>query len=291
MKTVKLAVLFILLCLSSRDLYSQETDKSISLSIFTGAINYQGDLQPSSFTWLHSNFAGGISLRKPLTNRLTARVGFNYGTITAADAWNREYLKPRNLSFTTTIKEAYAGLELSVLDISTKRFTPYVYAGIALFHFNPWTRDNAGVKTYLQPLSTEGQGLSQYPEQKTYQLTQWAIPFGGGVRYAISDAFSIGLEFSQRKTFTDYLDDVSTHYVDRDVLLGAKGAKAVELAYRGGQAPSGSPQYPAHGEQRGTPSEMDWYYFFGLSTDIKLNALSGLFRGGKTVASQRCPHF
>jgi opacity protein-like surface antigen len=278
-------------CVGFTRLSAQETDKSFSLSLFTGVINYQGDLQPGSFTFNHSNFAAGLSIRKPLNRWITARAGINYGTITAADSWNRDYLKPRNLSFTTTIQEAYAGLELTVMDISTKKFTPYIYGGIAVFHFNPWTRDQAGAKTYLQPLSTEGQGLPQYPEQKNYQLTQLAIPFGGGVRYAVSDAFSIGIEFSQRKSFTDYIDDVSTHYVDRDVLLQAKGAKAVELAYRGGQSPAGSPLYPAHGEQRGTPSEMDWYYFVGLTSEIKLNALSGLFRSGKSVASQRCPRF
>jgi len=273
------------------NLFAQEPDKSLSISLFSGVINYQGDLQPSSFTIAHSNPAFGIGIRKPLTGRLTLRAGFHYGTITAADEWNRDYLKSRNLSFTTTIKEAYAGVELSVLDLSASRFTPYIYAGIAVFHFNPWTRDNAGVKTYLNPLSTEGQGLPQYPEQKTYGLNQLAIPFGGGFRIRVSDALQLGIEFNQRKTFTDYLDDVSTHYVDRNTLLQARGPKAVELAYRGGQAPNGSPLYPAHGEQRGTPSEMDWYYFLGLTADIKLNSLGGLFHGQRSVANQRCPRF
>ena len=35
-----------------------------------------------------------------------------------------------------------------------------------------------------------------------------------------------------RKTFTDYLDDVSTFYVDQTILQNAKGPKAVEMAYR-----------------------------------------------------------
>ena len=268
-----------------------ETNRSATISLFTGLMNYQGDLNPSSFKFSHSNFTGGIIFRKPISSLLTIRAGVNMGTITAADKWNRDYLQQRNLSFTTTVKEAYAGLELTVFDLSTKRFTPYIYGGIALFHFNPWTRDNAGVKTYLNPLSTEGQGLPQYPEQKTYGLNQLAIPFGGGFRIRVSDALQLGIEFNQRKTFTDYLDDVSTHYVDRNTLLQARGPKAVELAYRGGQAPNGSPLYPAHGEQRGTPSEMDWYYFLGLTADIKLNSLGGLFRSQRSVANQRCPRF
>ena len=71
-----------------------------------------------------------------------------------------------------------------------------------------------------------------------------------------------------------------------------RGDKAVELAFRENEIPQGRLQYPAHGEQRGTPSEMDWYYFFGLTSEIKLNAISNLFGNGgnkKGIASQRCP--
>lgn len=267
-------------------LKAQEQDKSMTLSLFTGAMNYQGDLNPSSFKFSHSHFTGGLIIRKPLGRLFAIRAGANIGTIEAADKWNRDYLQQRNLSFTSTIKEAYAGLEITVFDMATKRFTPYLYAGVAVFHFNPWTVDKGGVKNYLKPLSTEGQGLAQYPEQKPYNLTQIAFPFGGGLKFAVSDAVSIGVEFSQRKTFTDYLDDVSSIYVDRNNLLNARGPKAVELAFRETELPNGRPLYPAHGDQRGTPSEMDWYYFFGLTMEFKL---SGLFQSSKSVKSQRCP--
>ena len=266
-----------------------ETNRSATISLFTGLMNYQGDLNPSSFKFSHSNFTGGIIFRQPLGRFFTARAGVNMGTITAADRWNRDYLQQRNLSFTTTIREAYAGLELTIFDLTAKRFTPYLYGGVAVFHFNPWTTDKNGTKTYLKPLSTEGQGLPEYPTQKPYNLTQLALPFGGGIRFAVSDAFAVGIEFSQRKTFTDYVDDVSSHYVDRDVLLRARGATAVELSFREDEIPNGRPLFPAHGEQRGTPSEMDWYYFFGLTMECKLNALGGIFSGNRSVRSQRCP--
>jgi Domain of unknown function (DUF6089) len=282
-------LLFAIVCCISKTSFSQELDKSTTISLFAGLINYQGDLKPNSVTLSHSNFAQGLIIRKPINRWFTVRAGVTMGKIEASDSWNRDYLQSRNLSFTTDIKEAYAALEVSALDISTKRFTPYLYGGIAVFHFNPWTKDNSGVKTYLKPLSTEGQGLKEYPEQKPYNLTQLALPFGAGLRFAITDEVSIGIEFSQRKSFTDYIDDVSTHYVDKNTLFNAKGAKAVELAYRGGQSPVGQPLYPPHGEQRGTPSEMDWYYFFGLNLEVKMNALGGLFHHGGSVASQRCP--
>jgi len=282
----------VFLCvLLSRNVHAQEQDNSASLALFTGTINYQGDLNPNSFTFRHSNFAASVIYRKPLGRWFTFRAGASMGKIEAADRWNREYLQPRNLSFTTNIKEGYIALELNLLDISTKRFTPYMYGGIAVFHFNPWTLDNSGTKTYLKPLSTEGQGLAAFPKQRPYNLTQICLPFGGGVKYAITPCINVGIEFSQRKSFTDYIDDVSTFFVDRNTLLAAKGQKAVDLAYRGDEVPGGNQAYPVHGEQRGTPSEMDWYYFCGVTLELKLGCISGILRsfGNNAVASQRCP--
>lgn len=291
MKTLRALLVILGICIYQFS-SAQEQDKSTTISFFTGAINYQGDVNPNSFTLSHSNFAAGIIIRKPLNRWLTLRAGATMGKIEAADKWNREYLKPRNLSFATTIKEAYIGLEITVLDMSAGRFTPYLYGGIAVFHFNPWTLDNTGTKTYLKPLSTEGQGLSQYPEKKTYNLTQLCLPLGGGIKFAVSDGLSVGLELSQRKSFTDYIDDVSGEYIDGEVLLREKGSKAVELAYRADELPGGRPFFPAHGDQRGTPSEMDWYYFVGLNLEMKLSSIGGifnLFNNNKAIANQRCP--
>lgn len=291
MKTLRALLVILGICIYQFS-SAQEQDKSTTISLFTGAINYQGDVNPNSFTLSHSNFAAGIIIRKPLNRWFTLRAGATMGKVEAADKWNREYLKPRNLSFATTIKEAYIGLEITVLDMSAGRFTPYLYGGIAVFHFNPWTLDNTGTKTYLKPLSTEGQGLSQYPEKKTYNLTQLCLPLGGGIKFAVSDGLSVGLELSQRKSFTDYIDDVSGEYIDGEVLLREKGSKAVELAYRADELPGGRPFFPAHGDQRGTPSEMDWYYFVGLNLEMKLSSIGGifnLFNNNKAIANQRCP--
>jgi len=131
--------------------------------------------------------------------------------------------------------------------------------------------------------------------QKPYVLTQFMLPFGAGVKFAVSDDICVCVEFSQRKTFTDYLDDVSTHYIDPVVLLQSKGPKAVELAYRDDELPNGS-TYPSAGEQRGTPHEMDWYYFLGITLEIKMGSLRNIFHGnsgyGKFNSFQsRCPRF
>ena len=266
-----------------------------TLALFSGTINYQGDLKPTSFTFNHSNPAFSLVLRKPLNRWFNWRIGASIGKIEGADRYNRDYLKTRNLSFFTELQEIYTGLEINLLDISTKHFTPYMYGGIGLFHFNPWTYDNNGEKVYLKPLSTEGQGLPEYPKQKLYNLVQSVLGFGVGAKYALSSCANIGIEFSQRKTFTDYLDDVSSAYIDQGVLRAAKGDKAVELAWRGDEVPGGTP-YPHDGEQRGTKTEMDWYYFFGLSFEVKLSCLKNIIGGwqsshSKLNYSTKCPRF
>lgn len=295
MKNGAKSLLVITLCLSffSIPSFSQDENKGTYIGFILGEMNYQGDLNPNSFTFAHSKATTGISIRQSLNRWISFKGDLAIGHIDAADHYNRDYLKTRNLSFKTTIKEISIGLEASLLDLSTTHFTPYVFGGISLYHFNPWAYDMSGKKVFLQPLSTEGQGLSQFPEQKPYKLTQIALGFGIGARYAINDNMNIGVELLQRKTFTDYLDDVSSIYVDQNVLLQAKGAKAVEMAYRGDEIPGGLP-YPNHGEQRGTPSEMDWYYFFGVNFEIKFSAFAQLFKGvngenSSALQITRCP--
>jgi hypothetical protein len=286
-------ILIVLVCYFSA--CTQEFDTSPTIGLLAGAMNYQGDLKPNSFTFQHSNLILSLILRKPLSRWFAVRAGATIGKVEAADRYNRDYLQRRNLSFASGIKELFTFLEADVLDISTKKFTPFAYGGIVLYHFDPYTLDANNNRVYLQPLSTEGQGLPGYPDRKVYKLTQFAAAFGGGLRFAFTDCTSIALEFSQRKTFTDYLDDVSTSYIDRNALLATKGQLAVDLAYRGDEVHNPSP-YPPDGEQRGTPSEMDWYYFMGISADIRINCLkeklSGLFSLQKMSSARqykRCP--
>ena len=292
-KTIPMKSFYILpaaicFCIYS-SLQAQEQDKLATISLFTGAMNYQGDLKPDAFTTAHSCFTAGVSIRKPLTNFLAVRGGVNIGKIQAADEWNSDDLKSRNLSFTTTIKEVYIGLEISVSGIMGGKFTPYLYGGIGLFHINPWAYDNTGTKTYLKPLSTEGQGLPNFPDLKPYDLTQLCLPFGGGLSVAITNGINLGIEFNQRKSFTDYIDDVSSSYVDRTILLQEKGSKAVELAYRTDELPGGRPFFPSNGEKRGTASQKDWYYFFGLTSAFKINTFSTIFKHKKSISTMRCP--
>mgnify|MGYP003575188747 CR=1 FL=1 len=287
----KVTALLLLLC-PALWLSAQEVDRSATIGLFGGLSSYQGDLQPNSFSFSQSGRWTGIWVRQPITGNFSIKAGVSIGTIKAADANNRDYLKIRNLSFYSAVKEAFIELDLSLLSTDNYRLTPFLQGGFALLHYNPYTFDNDGNKVYLQPLSTEGQGLPAYPDRKPYKLLQPAMSFGGGLRYAVSDAVIVSLQMSQRKTFTDYLDDVSGDYADEQELLQYRGPQAVELAYRGDELPGGT-GYPKGGEQRGTPTEMDWYYFAGASLEIKLNAVGKLisnFRvGNNDWYYKRCP--
>ncbi|WP_207494030.1 DUF6089 family protein [Aridibaculum aurantiacum] len=238
--------------------FSQPTQ----IQVFGGAANYQGDLQYGTgrlprYTLKQARAVAGIGAEFGLTARTALRASFSIGKIGADDKISGHDVK-RNLNFITTISEVMVGGQYYLLDPSKRVVAPYVFAGIAVFKFNPYTYDTVGNKHFLKPLSTEGQGI--LPGKEHYALTQFAIPFGGGIKGFISNRVYVGLEIGMRKTFTDYLDDVSSDYVDENVLLAARGPVAVALAYRGNELQGGH-TYPAAGASRGRPSHKDWYYF------------------------------
>jgi hypothetical protein len=247
----------------------------LHVNLFGGISNYSGDLQNKAFTLEQSYGAFGAGLQYDLTDHISVLTNFTLAHVAAADAYNKPSLHFRNLSFQSRIFEWNVLGEYTFLDLSRRRFSPYVFAGVAVFHFNPYAIDTVGNKIYLKPLSTEGEGLSQYPDRKPYSLTQFAIPFGLGVKLRITDNVVIAYEIGVRKLFTDYLDDVSTRYVDQTVLLNAKGPKAVEMAYRAGELKGGNATYPADGTIRGSSKYKDWYYLSGIKVSIALNSRRG----------------
>ena len=266
------------------DVFSQ----NFHADVFAGVATYQGDLQGKRITFAQSRPALGIGISYNISNKLIARTGFTYGTIEGNDKKNTtaKGIEFRNLNFKSAVSELHLGIEYNLFRLEGKSITPYFFAAIAGYHFNPYTNDSTGAKVFLKPLSTEGQGLAAYPDRKNYGLTQFALPFGGGIKLQISDNLQLAAEVGIRKLFTDYLDDVSFNYVDYATLLSAKGPKAVELAYRGDEV-VGAPPYPADGAQRGSPKTKDWYYFSGIRLSAKLNNKAGRIANGKNKLG--CP--
>ena len=221
--------------------------------------------------------------------------------------------KQRNLDFKSDVWEAYAAIEFYPLDYLKRndeeyegRLKPYCFGGIGLYHFNPKgsLKDANGNITWhdLQPLKTEGQGFTQYPNSKPYKLTQMNLPLGFGAKYFISDKVNIGLEFLYRKTFTDYIDDVSTTYIDpiyfNTNLDAADAFIANQISDKTiGIVTPGVGRY-APGVQRGNPGQDDAYFSLLCRVGIRLgnnggygNSGSGGYGGnGRNFRNQsRCP--
>lgn len=263
---------------------SQATFAQFHVGVFAGGSNYIGDLNDKPFK--RTKPAAGIFLSYEVSDRFMLRSGLTLGKIEGGDSFSgSDFLKQnRNLSFQSGITEFSLLGELTTFNLYNIRWSPYVFGGIAVYRFNPYVKDS-GQKIYLQPLGTEGQGLAGYPNRRPYALTQFAVPFGGGIKYTINDNIRLGLEVGLRRLFTDYLDDVSSLYADENQLLAARGSRAVRFAYRGGEVPGDVPAYPDNGypvkdAERGNPKTNDWYYFTGLHLTFRLHG-----GYGKTHAS------
>lgn len=282
MKHIRLITCFIILSISAQ--------AQLHMGLFGGVAAYNGDLTDKIFPKKVTNGAVGIDLSYELNDHALLRAGFIYSVVGGADRYSdKADFRSRNFSFETSLYEFSLLGEYDLLNIYETRYTPYLFAGVAMYKFDPYTYDINNQKIFLQPLRTEGQGITGYPDRKPYKLTQFAIPVGGGVKFALGDNFRIGIEAGLRKLFTDYLDDVSTNYIDPADLLAAKGPTAVSISYRSDEV-GGSLVYPTKVEQRGSPKSKDYYYFTGIHLTYRLGAGGGGYSGGGGKKSRTgCP--
>jgi Domain of unknown function (DUF6089) len=271
--------------------------------------NFLGDLGGNigkGSTFLKDNnfnqtrFFVGAHLTAYPADWLGARFAINYGTISGDDGvivakgGLEEARKARNLNFKSKVLEASLSAEVypSVFfeedpsDVFHK-LRPYGLVGVGAFRFNPQTKDANGNYVNLKPLSTEGQGFAEYPDRKPYSLTQLMIPLGVGVKYFVNDNVSLSAEIILRKTFTDYVDDVSTAYIDPDLFdkyFGAGTPKAKQ-AFTLADRRNPSLGRPADGgDKRGTPQNNDAYYTAGFKLSFRLGDGDNSYRN-----STRCP--
>ncbi|MBA3674390.1 MAG: outer membrane beta-barrel protein [Chitinophagaceae bacterium] len=256
-------IISIAFCLISVQPFAQR----LHVNAFAGASNYSGDLQPKRFSLSHPGFARGLGISYDISDKISIRAEYSYAKITGDDKLSSRN-QVRNLNFTSYISEWQIAGEYYLKDMQEYSTSPYLFAGVAVYHFNPFTNDTSGNKAYLKFLNTEGQGF--YQNRKPYNLTQFAIPFGAGYKWVLTNNISLGIELGMRKLFTDYLDDVSTTYVDQNLLLSNSGPKAVELSFRSNELNKGLQPYPADGTQRGDPKDKDWYYFTVLKASVAL---------------------
>ncbi len=255
--------IFITLLIFTHSVHSQTKRRNFKqheVGILIGGSYYIGDLNPRKQFFLTQPAIGAFYRYTP-NYRYAFRAGFNFGTIMGDDSQTEDADQlQRNLNFKSQIIEAHFLTEFNFLEYRISndkyKFTTFLFLGLDVFKFKPL----ANVGSYwvpLQPLHTEGQS-------KGYKLIQVAIPFGIGAKINVSKKVGIGIEWGPRKTFTDYLDDVSGTYPDASIIPFTKN-HAAELSDRSKNAGNNV------NKQRGNPRTKDWYFFFGVTLNIKLN--------------------
>lgn len=267
-------IIFVIFCL----MCTRALTQTFRLHVGGGFANYLGDLQQKRFSFSQVKALYSFGAAYDINDFIAIRTDFSQGHVAGDDRKGSAKMQKRNLNFESSITEVSLLGEYTWINKYSAPFVPYFFTGIGVFKFSPYSYDNAGRKVFLHDLSTEGQGLAKYPTRKTYKLTQFNIPFGGGMRYNISPSIFITGEMGVRKLFSDYLDDVSTSFVDRAELLKAKGQTAVDMAFRADEIPPYNAVYPKDGSQRGN-KDKDWYYFGQMRISFRLGWNDGY--GGK----------
>ena len=232
-----------------------------------------------------------LGMRYKFNNRLAVKGGIYYNLLSGDDRLTKDpFRHNRNLHFRSNTWELSVQGEFfltkeqqgarykikNAKGMKSYDFQAYVFVGFGGFYYNPQARYKGNWEN-LQPLSTEGQGMPGGP--KTYSRFSMCIPYGIGVKEAITKEWSIGLEVGMRKTFTDYIDDVSGLYYDNNAIRAAKGDMAADLAdpslfnmpeELGGNSVGGIQS--GTGEVRGHSNHKDAYMFINITASYKIPA-------------------
>jgi hypothetical protein len=232
--------------------------QTLEPGFFAGASYYLGDINPGKH-FDQSLFAFGALARYNHDNRWAFRFNMMFGRVQAADRY-RKAVDDRDLAFTSSITEFSGVVEFNFFPYETGskkyRYAPYIFTGVGIFFFRP------KIGSYdLRSYGTEGQNIG-YEGRSPYPLRGLSIPFGIGFKYSLSEKLGLGIEWGMRKTFTDYIDDISTTYyldastyVDPDIYVTLSDPTL-----------SHEPDM-----ERGNPETKDWFNFYGVTLTYKFN--------------------
>jgi hypothetical protein len=230
--------------------YRKELVGQVGISQFLGdlgGLDKEGtDFSPADFDFKSTRPAITVGYRYKIYRWLNWHSSLNYLNVAGNDKFTNEiYRNNRNLNFKSNIFELSTRLELSFFSNKVsnkygiyrtlnagrrlKAWELIGFIGVGGFYFNPKGKNPVtGKYMKLQRLHTEGQGLPGGPKQ--YKRVAVCIPIGIAFRILINKYWNAGVEFNYRKTFTDYIDDVSTVYYDKAALEAAYGPNSVLMS-------------------------------------------------------------
>ncbi len=196
------------------------------IGIFVGTGYYLGELNQST---LFKNPQPAISLlyKVDFSERYALRISGTYAKFTGSDAGSENgYQLARNHSFSISASEFAAMLEFN--------FLPY----------KPASRFE-----YFSPYITLGTGILLMPSEEGKLPIHPIIPFGIGFKYAFTKRFGVAAEWTLRKTFTDFIDQLpDQEYTEIPTI---------------------------ENKQRTYDNSKDWYSFAGITLTYKFAFGSG----------------
>ena len=270
----KFRFLLIVSCLAVFSQVKAQFNDPMTLEVgpHVGTSYYMGDLNPM-YPFAQPRLQYGGLVRFNLNYRWTFRFDYTHATVTASDEvikWRPE----RGLNFTSNINDFSFIAEFNFLEYYTgnpkKNVSPYLFGGVSLFFYKTFTKVGDELVD-LGDYETEGPAD---PDEKWYNKmfakgvpVSVSIPFGFGVKFALSRHMAAAVEWSMHKTFTDYIDDVAKEYPEQHALYTTADGTSYDLT-----DPTGN--YLA-GQQRGNSSFKDWYGMARVSLTWKFNLPDG----------------
>ncbi len=242
--------------------------QEFEIGLIGGGSYYLGDLNPGTH-FQNMQLAYGLEARYNINTRWAVKLSGIRGKIKGSSSQSK-FLPDRDLSFESNITDVSAVAEFNFLEyfVGSRRhfITPYIYAGVCLYFFNPMS---GGVA--LHSIGTEGQNVEG--GKKLYSLWGIGVPFGLGAKFTLSRKVGFTVFWEMHKTFTDYLDDVSTtYYLNGPTINPDDPAQLLSDPTRSHQP----------GMQRGNAKNMDWYAFAGLSISYRFD-----LQGSKKCRDQK----
>lgn len=245
------------------------------LGIMVGGSHYFGDLNTRA-RLNRPKPAAAVFFRKQFNNYIALRIAGSFAQVGYSDVYNthNEFQQRRNLSFNSNIFELALQGDFNFFKFLPgdpyHRFTPYVTLGAGVFSYDPYAYLD-DKKYFLRPLGTEGQGNAAYPDRAPYSTMAFCVPFGVGIKYAVTNRMNVGAEVTHRFTFTDYLDDVSTTYVGADKFpnIGGEPSPALLLQDRSYQT---GELIGLEGRQRGFSGQKDQYVIASVFVSFNLTS-------------------
>lgn len=272
--------------------------KKYELGILPGVNWFFGDVggrpgmgKPFVKDWVVSTVRPNVNLFAAynINSQIAVRLSIAGGSIKATDSnlppLNSSGRYFRNISVRTDLLESNLGIQYTFrqsayYDDLTSRFAPYVFVAAGFVYYEPKAIVNSE-RIRLRPLRTEGQGMAAYPDRKTYSPVALVIPASLGFVYKLNADLFLRAEITARSVFTDYLDDVSTRFIDpvhfSTYLSGSNLNHALMLYDRSGEINNGVNIFNP-GNKRGSPENNDSWVSFSIGITYQISRTNKYFR-------------